>query len=1717
MFIRFRTVTCQHSAINPEVPPTVTQVLGDPFWNYVVLNLRMENLLDDRQHAVIPQRGASLSTEQAKFGTSSLKSSLVTGSFLELPYHTDYDLAGYDFTLDFWVFPSRDSYSSLCGNTIYNVYGGFCLQQNANRTVVAYINIGGSWYNFTTKKPFGQQVWNHFALCRTNSSWYVLINGQVDTTFTLSNSNPANVKASWYIAATNSTANNLAGQGFDGYIDGFRLTKGINRYASTSLQLTKNPNTELEPYKSSTTFLLDYQNPDSAYIDQSDKALLISSTNLQPCGFNNGSFYLDGTAYGKYAVNSAFDLAASDITIEFWCYLIARGSGFFLTISPPTNTINAWQIELDGSNMLRAHLYVEGIGTVAFVKDSVAFPLNQLVHVAWVRSGTTFKLYKNGVSVGTSSSGSPAASSCALAIGDSVVSHSRGTTRMSGYLSKIRVTKSAVYTANFTPPTGDLSVGPNTVLLLNMKNSSSNMIVDSSSYGRPIKNNGSVGQAMVQAPDSTVKGVLKFNQANYLTVPASTDWIFDGDYTIECWVYPLSTALSHVFGGGGSGSQDQFYYQAGTPGLFGWGDVNWYYTHVNIPLNQWTHLAATRQGSITKGFVNGVCKITSTLTGAIGRNAPQYIGYRVNGNSAVNGYLSQLQVIKGYCYYTVDFTPSPVGDPTRAGLLLYLNDTPVHDLARSSELSRIKDCYATKSNQTKAFNRPSHYFNGEGYLKIAHHAALKLGGTYTIDGWFQLMGNASDYILIDKSAGSARTYAVSLIKKSATLYNLRYTYQNTSGTFISLDGSLPIYLGEWYHFAVTYDLTAVTLYLNGVLDTRAAATTIRDSGLSPDPLAIGARTNGSLSFYGQLYGIRLTETVRPISELASTDLTTASEVTSDYLGQTDILVSVNPTSSGHNLQFFDTSDFNHALMVTGTVEQGIDNKGPALAVASGSYLKTNPSTAFGFGTGDFTVECWLNPDQSSYSSTSQRYFIECCPNETATYGFVLGLTPTNNLAFYNRLNASSPYLSTVTVLRDSRTYTHIAVSREAGTLRIFIDGKLSGSFTDAGFDLGASQSLTIGSSTLSSGGLALSCRIQQLRMVKRALYVQDFTLSSSVTKVADTCLLLNINPLLVDYQKLQLISGFGAVSSSTSITVDGSPSFYTDGSSYVVVNNRNNSLILPSDFTIETWFWATRTAYEAVFELGSYPYSVLLRSANGDTTYTLYVSNVLYATLPALPRNTWNHVAIVRSSNIVYVFFNGRQVYYSILSPIVINSPGSPLFIGGQVYLPTEARAQHYFHNFRVSKIARYTADFTPAKTLAKPFKNIVDNSVLACAFTQDLKDENNHEWWDTSAQIVNQALYLNGSQYASMPNDDFLFDYRDFTVECWINPVELRTTGSYPTLIGNMNAGSSSVYWSFGPLDTGCLRYYEYGKGAYYQVTSTTAIPVNKWTHIAVVQCKGDIFIFMNGVKCGSLLGKGVLTASTVNPLTLGCWGTSFYHGYIKNLRISKSARYLADFIPADFTSIPEPLEIDAYYNTTVVHIAGEQQLIDLRGNKLINVGTPRLSFSQVHGTSNTSIYLDGTSSLQIDVTKLDLSNNYTIECWVYPLSNTLSTVFANFTNTATSGAIWLGYDTKFKLAFNKGVGTPDIQSSVSVQYKWQHLAVTVHNGQATLWVDGVDNGQLYVSTALAKTGTNWSIGVANTSPATMYFQDFRISSFARYHKNFVPLSKVHVVGSPM
>jgi hypothetical protein len=205
---------------------------GDPSFASVSLLLSMNGAnnsttFTDRSSnalTVTANGNAKISTAQSKFdGTSAVLDG--TGDYLMTPHNAVFSIESTDFALEAWIYRSAS-------NAIHNILNkrigipasGWGWRINSNNTL-QFFHPGGSSITSTGTVPSG--AWVHVAATRSGNTVRQFVGGTLDaTTATFSNgtSNTTELRVG---------VDEAGGDGFNGYIDDLRITKGVARYTSS--------------------------------------------------------------------------------------------------------------------------------------------------------------------------------------------------------------------------------------------------------------------------------------------------------------------------------------------------------------------------------------------------------------------------------------------------------------------------------------------------------------------------------------------------------------------------------------------------------------------------------------------------------------------------------------------------------------------------------------------------------------------------------------------------------------------------------------------------------------------------------------------------------------------------------------------------------------------------------------------------------------------------------------------------------------------------------------------------------------------------------------------------------------------------------------------------------------------------------------------------------------------------------------------------------------------------------------------------------------------------------------------------------------------------------------------------------------------------------------------------------------------------------------------
>ena len=354
---------------------------------------------------------------------------------------------------------------------------------------------------------------------------------------------------------------------------------------------------------------------------------------------------------------------------------------------------------------------------------------------------------------------------------------------------------------------------------------------------------------------------------------------------------------------------------------------------------------------------------------------------------------------------------------------------------------------------------------------------------------------------------------------------------------------------------------------------------------------------------------------------------------------------------------------------------------------SGDYL-TIPQTTDMDLPANFTVECWVYLNQVD---KTQVFIGKWGGN--SKYGWVLYVRNNGEFAFFSGNNGSTGTQLLSNVTATAGQWYHIAACRTSSTVSYFVNGVRTATGSDSN-NMSASSSLTY----IATDGSAISSNsvngfLCDARVIKGTAAYDGATYTiptAPLTAVTNTKLLLN----MADGQAIDS----AAQSEWTATTVaNGTPklqtgqkkigtsSLYFDGSSNYYFPNG----FLPGgtgDFTIEFWFRTSNTNDNATILTAG---GIYFQFYQNKLRYFPYNGGA-YIDSSTISTNTWYHVAGVRSGTTFYYFLDGTsQGTLTSVTAAVSNGAGYFGMNGSNPYTG-------YIDEMRISRMARYTSNFTP-------------------------------------------------------------------------------------------------------------------------------------------------------------------------------------------------------------------------------------------------------------------------------------------------------------------------------------------------------------------------------------------------------------------------------------
>jgi hypothetical protein len=454
---------------------TNTSQPADPYYGAVSLLLHGDGADGSTQvidssvnpKTVTVNGNAQISTTESKLNGSSLKFD-GSGDYLTIPALSDFDFGTGDFTVEFWsyIVSTSDDWGRIIECGAYNDTNTWRINYNSRSDALMFqcSNSSGSRSEIATTTS-GLNEWRHYAVTRSGNTIRMFVNGiREGTTLTFTDSFDAPTQLGGLSIGVGLSSVNYGtslNNYLNGYIDDLRITKGVARYTSNFTPPTQpfigKPIVGNDLYYYATSLLLkgDGTNGSTNIVDSSfDPKTITANGDAQistaQSKFGGSSIAFDGAGdYISTPNNAAFDYGTSNFTIEFWYKFAATPGADQYIYSQRLDSNNFVYIYATGSSFV---LYkFDGFGSLTLT-GSTTHNTTTWSHLAAVRNGTTFTLYKDGTALNSITNNATFASlGVQLDIG--IWSGPSPSLAFNGYIDDLRITKGiARYTSNFTPP-----------------------------------------------------------------------------------------------------------------------------------------------------------------------------------------------------------------------------------------------------------------------------------------------------------------------------------------------------------------------------------------------------------------------------------------------------------------------------------------------------------------------------------------------------------------------------------------------------------------------------------------------------------------------------------------------------------------------------------------------------------------------------------------------------------------------------------------------------------------------------------------------------------------------------------------------------------------------------------------------------------------------------------------------------------------------------------------------------------------------------------------------------------------------------------------------------------------------------------------------------------------------------------------------------------------
>jgi Ca2+-binding RTX toxin-like protein len=346
-----------------------------------------------------------------------------------------------------------------------------------------------------------------------------------------------------------------------------------------------------------------------------------------------------------------------------------------------------------------------------------------------------------------------------------------------------------------------------------------------------------------------------------ITVPAAADLNLSKTFTVEAWVKPdaltpydsvltKEAGTFHTYALIPEGNHVAPKAEVAKSAT----ENNTINSTSQLPLNAWSHLALTSDGSYLRLYVNGSQVASVPATAVYTAEGPTQIGGNLVDSEYFSGYADEVRI------YNRTLSGTEIGsdketaigwtkpNPVAAYSFDENSGLEAHDAVGSHDGAFQN---GTEWSSAGKFGATVHFDGIDDLITIPAAADLNLGRTFTLEAWVKPDSLIPYDTVLSKEAYDSKTYSL-IPEGNHVAPKAEVAKTETSMNTINATSQLP--LNTWSHLALTFSGEHLRLYVNGTQVASVPQTTIYTAD---GPTQVGGNLIDEEHFNGYVDEVRI--------------------------------------------------------------------------------------------------------------------------------------------------------------------------------------------------------------------------------------------------------------------------------------------------------------------------------------------------------------------------------------------------------------------------------------------------------------------------------------------------------------------------------------------------------------------------------------------------------------------------------------------------------------------------------------------------------------------------------------------------------------------------------------------------------------------------------------------------------------------------------------------